>query len=65
MKDLTSGFRAMCVVRFCSNLFTASQWFLLADNQRLAFAALGYSIRFEPILMRRVVQGGQSSQKVP
>lgn len=63
MKDLTSGLRAMRRTAMLEFLHLLPNGFSWAMTSALAFAKAGYTLRFEPIVMKRR-QGGQSTQKL-
>jgi glycosyltransferase involved in cell wall biosynthesis len=63
MKDLTSGLRAMRRSAMLEFLHLLPNGFSWAMTSALSFAKAGYTVRFEPISMKKR-QGGQSTQKL-
>ena len=63
MRDLTSGFRAMRRHVMLDLLHLLPNQFSWSTTSALAFAKMGFHVRFEPIVVRRR-ETGQSSQKV-
>lgn len=63
MKDLTSGFRAMRSEVIREFLHLLPNQFGWPVTSAMALATAGYSVRFEPIAMRKR-QAGQSTQKL-
>src|SRR5689334_614222 len=63
MRDLTSGFRAMRRHVMLDLLHLLPNQFSWSTTSALAFAKMGFHVRFEPIVVRRR-ETGQSSQKL-
>ena len=63
MRDLTSGFRAMRRHVMLDLLHLLPNQFSWSTTSALAFAKMGFHVRFEPIVVRRR-EAGQSSQKL-
>jgi glycosyltransferase involved in cell wall biosynthesis len=63
MRDLTSGFRAMRRRVMLDLLHLLPNQFSWSTTSALAFAKMGFHVRFEPIVVRRR-ETGQSSQKL-
>jgi glycosyltransferase involved in cell wall biosynthesis len=63
MRDLTSGFRAMRRHVMLDLLHLLPNQFSWSTTSALAFAKMGFHLRFEPIVVRRR-ETGQSSQKL-
>ena len=63
MRDLTSGFRAMRRRVMLDLLHLLPNQYSWPTTSALAFAKMGFNVRFEPIVVRRR-EAGRSSQKL-